>query len=183
MLRQELRRSLLEARLKLDARRVKAESSKVTVNFFTQIPIKDHAKILVYLPIKNEVDTGELIEKLARLGKDLFVPAFINKNWVICKFDPQVRLEKVFGEVFQPTDGPTIDAVELDAAIVPGVAFSKNGARLGFGLGVYDRLLAKTSAAKIGICYDFQIVDDFPTRSHDVRMDYIVSGGGILKVT
>ena len=111
----------------------------------------------------------------------LFLPSYKNKGWVVSKYNPAQPLAKAFGDVMQPQKVKFFDSGNLDAAIVPGVAFSKNGVRLGFGLGVYDKLLADSSAVKIGLCYDFQVIDSLVPESHDVKMNYVVSEDEIFK--
>lgn len=66
---------------------------------------------------------------------------------------------------------------EIDLMLVPGVAFSANGERLGRGGGFYDRALAnhELRAFKIGVCFDFQIEEKLPVESHDCAMDFVVS--------
>jgi 5-formyltetrahydrofolate cyclo-ligase len=69
-----------------------------------------------------------------------------------------------------------------DLIFVPGLAFSKDGHRLGRGAGFFDRLLASRAARafKIGICFSFQLVDAVPTERHDIEMDMIVTDEGVL---
>ena len=64
---------------------------------------------------------------------------------------------------------------ELDLVLVPGIAFDKRGYRLGYGGGFYDAFLAQTKSVKVGLAFDFQIVDLLPTREEDERVDLIVS--------
>ena len=64
--------------------------------------------------------------------------------------------------------------------VVPGVAFDRRGGRLGHGKGIYDRLLKCSAGIKIGICYEWQIIDEVPTGKDDVKMDFIVAETGIL---
>ncbi len=182
MLKQNLRLELLRKRLGLDDTYIQNTSKKVIVNLFSNISFKNQSKILVYLPIKNEVDTSLLIEKLTSEGKELFLPALSMKHWIVSKFDPNGEVEKVFGEVYQPQTIVSVDGRNIDIAIVPGIAFSTSGARLGFGFGVYDKLLARTSAIKIGLCYDFQLVDDVDISPMDVKMDFVVSEVGFIDV-
>ena len=59
--------------------------------------------------------------------------------------------------------------------LVPGLAFSADGARLGYGKGYYDTFFARHSVLKLGLCYDFQLVPQVPTQPHDVRMDGILT--------
>ena len=63
-----------------------------------------------------------------------------------------------------------------DLIIVPGVGFSPRGERLGHGKGFYDRLLAETSATKVGICFDLQLFDHITTQTHDIPMDKLLVG-------
>ena len=63
----------------------------------------------------------------------------------------------------------------MDVVIVPGLAFDKKGFRIGYGGGYYDRLLPRLSAVKIGICYDFCIVDYVFPKHHDVSVDCVIS--------
>lgn len=88
--------------------------------------------------------------------------------------------------ILQPTDSwdtPGVNqvvsshtpGVSIDLAIIPGVAFDKSGVRLGYGKGVFDKLLADSKAFKIGLAYDFQIVDKLPKEAHDLVMDMVVT--------
>ena len=58
---------------------------------------------------------------------------------------------------------------------MPAVAFDRRGGRLGRGKGFYDRLLESTRAAKIGVGYEFQLLDQLPTEPHDVPMDIVIT--------
>ena len=67
--------------------------------------------------------------------------------------------------------------------IIPGIAFDKNGHRLGFGESYFDRLLKKTKIKKIGLAYEFQIIDEIPKEVHDVPVDIIVTENQIINVS
>jgi 5-formyltetrahydrofolate cyclo-ligase len=70
----------------------------------------------------------------------------------------------------------------VDLFIVPGVAFTQTGFRVGRGGGYYDELLQKyPKAIKIGICHDFQILNDLPIEEHDVAMDYVFTNKNYYK--
>ena len=77
-------------------------------------------------------------------------------------------------------DGEDIIPVEnIELIIVPGVAFSRKGARVGRGKGFYDRLLADSTAVKVGVAYDFQLVDDIDIEAHDVPVDIVITDKNI----
>ena len=67
------------------------------------------------------------------------------------------------------------------AWLVPGLAFSPDGARLGRGAGYYDRLLAPSSGLKIGVCLDCQLLAEIPVQKHDVKMQHIITETRIMK--
>ena len=71
---------------------------------------------------------------------------------------------------------------ELDLIIVPGVAFDHAGHRIGRGGGFYDRLLPQYRAVRVGICFGFQYLETIPAQEHDIRMDWVVTETGILKI-
>lgn len=70
----------------------------------------------------------------------------------------------------------------IDLILVPGVAFTRAGARLGRGGGYYDRLLSvlPSGTCKIGVCFDVQIVSELPVHSHDQHVDFVATESGIL---
>ena len=76
----------------------------------------------------------------------------------------------------EPTGELFTDYADIDFIVVPGVAFDRNGNRLGRGKGYYDRLLPRIpSAHKAGICFPFQLVEEVPAEPFDIRMDEIIT--------
>ena len=76
----------------------------------------------------------------------------------------------------EPTGELFTDYADIDFIVVPGVAFDRNGNRLGRGKGYYDRLLPRIpSAYKAGICFPFQLVEEVPAEPFDIRMDEIIT--------
>ncbi len=74
-------------------------------------------------------------------------------------------------------DGPLLAPQEFDAVVVPGVAFTPTGARLGMGKGFYDRFLPqlRQDAMRIGVCYSWSLLDSIPVDEHDVYMTHVVT--------
>jgi 5-formyltetrahydrofolate cyclo-ligase len=79
----------------------------------------------------------------------------------------------------EPVEGSLIENKTLTGFLVPGMAFSRKGERIGRGQGFYDRTLAQVSGLKVGVCYSYQLFNDLPTEDHDVKMDVVVSDEGI----
>lgn len=132
--------------------------------------------VLLYWSMADEVQTHEFVEQWYR-EKTLLLPCVQGDNLVLRQYTGPECM--VSGEQFgigEPTgdEWTDLDAVQLIA--VPGVAFDPDGNRMGRGRGFYDRLLKSTpNAVKIGLAYDFQMLDHIPTEPHDVRMDSVIT--------
>ena len=79
--------------------------------------------------------------------------------------------------------GEPLDPTQIDFALVPGLAFTRDGRRLGRGKGFYDRLLAslRPGCFTCGVGHDFQLVDDLPTEPHDATLDAVATPGGVFR--
>jgi small GTP-binding protein len=84
--------------------------------------------------------------------------------------------------ILEPKTVRKADENNIDVILVPGLAFDRNGGRMGFGKGYYDRLLESSKAVKIGLCYDFQILEKIPTEIHDVPMNFVITEKEILEI-
>jgi len=82
----------------------------------------------------------------------------------------------------EPVDVEIVPSEKVSAWIVPGLAFTRGGKRLGYGGGWYDRFLAVApeGAVKIGVAYSFQIIGDLPSEPHDVPLTDVVDEKGIV---
>jgi 5-formyltetrahydrofolate cyclo-ligase len=136
--------------------------------------------VLAYVSKTHEIDTHGLIQQLLAIGKQVCVPAFDGTarsygasqlqdfHWDL--------IEGKFG-ILEPKRESVhpIKAGQLDALLLPGLAFDVHGNRVGRGLGYFDRLLTEASGMKIALAHDFQVLDEVHVESHDVRMDFIVT--------
>lgn len=177
-----LRRDLILRRKSFTLEVVNVKSRKVFENFKICGFKKVIKKVLVYLPINNEINTNLIIEYFKKNETDIFMPAFINGKWVISEF---VNVDDLSCGPFgtsQPSVVKEASVDQLDLAIVPCVAFCRNGFRLGYGKGVYDKLLKDFCGIKVGFAYDFQIVNNFSPESHDIKMDYLITESKVIEV-
>ncbi|MEK7580877.1 MAG: 5-formyltetrahydrofolate cyclo-ligase [Patescibacteria group bacterium] len=174
-----IRVSLLHERLSLSASEVAEKSELIFKNFLKNS--FEFGTVLLYLPIKNEVDTKQAIAYFKSKNKKLFLPSYINKKWQVLSFvDSNKLIEGPFG-ILQPVRGETVDISKIDIVILPAVGFNKEGYRLGYGKGVYDRLLEGSRALKVGLAYDFQLTN-FKVEPHDIKMDVVVTEEIIVRV-
>ena len=79
-------------------------------------------------------------------------------------------------QIEEPDGDDTTDIADIDLIIVPAVAYDRNGNRVGRGKGYYDRLLSRSKAITIGVCYDFQLIDDgIEADEHDIPVDFVIA--------
>lgn len=135
-------------------------------------------RILMYHSLPDELPTRSFLAKW-KDRKKFFLPRVNGVNLDILPFD-ESRLELGAFHIEEPMGNETVDPDSLELIVVPAVAYDKAGNRLGRGKGFYDRLLTSTKAAKIGIGYDFQLLDSIPTEPHDVKMDAVITQNTII---
>ena len=137
--------------------------------------------IALYFGMEDEVQTSVLIEEWS--GKKIIALPVVHDNDInFHAFTGKEYLNKGVFDIQEPTSTDIIPPEDIDAYIVPGVAFDRNGNRLGRGKGYYDRYLTGINKPIIGICFDFQLIDSIPTENHDVKMSMIITEKEILKV-
>lgn len=179
-----LRKIFIKRRESLSIDDVEVKSKAITKRLLKVVNDKVSRNVFVYISFNKEVQTKEIINSLI-LKNSVYVP-FYDKNrgrYALCKFTKCTDLsEGPFG-IYQPKNIKEQNADIVDLAIIPGVAFSKDGVRLGFGKGVYDTLLSGSGALKIGLAYDFQIVDRLPAERHDLVMDMVITEKRIIRVS
>lgn len=133
---------------------------------------------LLYAPIQNEISTRALFDYVRRVRQDrVYFPRIQSENLQFHRVDNWEDLKdgKLCPE--PPSYSEAWDATKASIIIVPGVAFSKTGDRLGFGKGFYDRFLATVPhLPRLAIAYEFQILQNqFETSPTDQKMDYVVT--------
>lgn len=137
-------------------------------------------KILMYHSLPDELSTHRFLDKWNG-RKSFFLPRVNGVNLEILPYD-ESRLELGAFHIEEPTGDNTVSADDIELVIVPGVAYDRRGNRLGRGKGFYDRLLASTRATKIGVGYEFQMVDEIPAEPHDVKMDMVITQKTVIRI-
>ena len=131
--------------------------------------------ILLYHSLPDEVHTHDFIRKWST-KKKILLPVVIGNDLELRVYTSPADLAIGAYGIEEPTGALFTDYAIIDLIIVPGVAFDRDGNRLGRGKGYYDRLLPRIpSAYKVGICFPFQIVEEVPAEPFDIRMDEIIT--------
>ena len=130
--------------------------------------------VCTYIPTNIEVNINNEI----RGYKQLITTYLVSKNIDLCLYkEPFIKNDLNILEPENP-----IKIKEVDVFLVPGVAFTASGKRLGRGGGYYDKLLSKyPDTLKIGITFNERIMQDLPTESHDISMDYVFTNDKYYK--
>lgn len=182
MTKKDLRQKLLAKRLGLTPAEVENKSRAIAKRIIESDLFSDYKRVSIYLSIKNEVETREIINFFVDCGLEVYLPKYSTDvdRYRLVRFGKWDDLEKGPLGILEPKGGGMIDADKIDLAFVPGVAFDEKGTRLGYGKGVFDMLFAKSKAELVGLAYEFQIADVIPKESHDLKMDFIVTEKRIL---
>jgi len=177
-----LREEMKKRREELSSTYVAQYSAKTVEALYTHLNAILHfydaadisVPILGYYPLGNEVDLRELYQRLWKDGRKVLFPVTEEEE---ITFYPAYSLEE-FQEgrfhVYEPQcrEFPFSKYTAPIVVLTPGVVFDRQGNRMGFGKGYYDRFLKKCKLAiKIGIAYDFQVVDQLEVMPWDVPMD------------
>jgi 5-formyltetrahydrofolate cyclo-ligase len=130
--------------------------------------------ILLYHSLPDELSTIEFLKKWAG-RKHFFLPRVNGVNLDILPYD-QSRLALGAFQIEEPQGDDTVDIAKIEMIVVPAIAYDRRGNRVGRGKGYYDRLLASTKATKVGVGYDFQLLDEeIPAEPHDVAVDMVIT--------
>ena len=130
--------------------------------------------VLLYHSLPDELSTREVLEKWGA-RKHFFLPRVNGVNLDILPYEKSKMALGAF-HIEEPTGDNAVDISAIELIIVPGIAYDRRGNRIGRGKGYDDRLLGSTSATKIGVGYDFQLIgEDIPAEDHDVAMDIVIT--------
>ena len=128
--------------------------------------------VMAFKGFKGEPDTDPLFARLAAEGKRLVLPRVNGGAIEVCDADGPMLASRIGVEEPQ---GPALPYDIVDFVIVPGLAFTPDGARLGYGGGFYDRFLPQLHAPNVGVCFAEQLLDALPVEPHDVRVQRVLS--------
>lgn len=186
--KKELRSAVLTLRNELPAEEVYRRSAVIEKKLL-QVPAFKRARtIMFYVSKGNEVHTHGLIRDALQLKKNVVVPFCIDAHHKI--IPAQIRhfsdlREGDFG-ILQPEKDALCEADPdgIDVFIVPGIVFDREGHRIGWGRGFYDRFLegAARRKVKIGLAFDFQAVERVPREKHDICVDIVVTEKGVKQI-
>ena len=175
------RRRMLAAEEKSAADAVICEKLKARSDIGEMVnPRNRDRPIAVYLASHDEINIDHYIWHMLHAGVEVVAPRWNGETYELAKLKglDEKNLRRGPMGIRAPADADIVEPREVYAWIVPGLAFTRGGKRLGYGGGWYDRFLASApkGAVKIGVAYSFQIVDDLPAEPHDIQLTDNVKG-------
>ena len=150
------------------------EQSEVILSKLEQHPAFQKAHIvMIYSALPDEVQTEAFLEKW-RHEKKIILPTVVGDDIIPVELAENTGFAVGDFNILEPQNEPYTG--DYDLIVVPGVAFDRKGNRIGRGRGYYDRFLCKhLNVKRIGICFDFQLVDEVPVEDNDIKMDEVIS--------
>ena len=156
---------------------VNQASEKISQTIITHPCFIQAKNVFVYLSMPEEPATDKILSTAFTQEKQVYVPRCY--PWGVMKA-VRVTKDSVYQSgkynIPEPADDTeTVSADELDLIIVPCLSVSKDGRRLGHGMGYYDRFFGTSRVTKICICFEEMICEDIPMEDTDIYVDYIVT--------
>lgn len=172
----ELRKKILEQRKELSVEEVYELSVQICNKVREMQEYKEAEDICLYMPANNEVDVTFLIEDAWNRGKTVWLPKTSGRRMDFYRFDSTTPLSEGSYKILEPESDVLLEPDDKTFILMPGVAFSMDGGRIGYGGGYYDIYLEQHSTSKkVAVCYDFQIIEELPIEEHDIKPDFIIS--------
>lgn len=175
----ELRQLVRQLKREASAEELQRQAEAATSRVLSDPAVEASAFVMLYLSMPDELPTDQIIRRLWQMGKRIVVPVVDNET--------EMHLAECFESDFhqlphgafgirEPRGEAFTQFESIGAAIVPGMAFGRDGYRLGRGRGYYDRFLPLLPhCQRIGLCYQFQLFDEVPHFEFDARMDAVIA--------
>jgi 5-formyltetrahydrofolate cyclo-ligase len=168
--KQSLRKEILKLRNDLSKSEAESKSKIITEKLKKEGDFVKAKAVMFYISKGNEVMTPDIIIEALKTKK-VFVPKVIGKGIICCEISDLNNMKPSCYGILEPDNEITCDSSKIDLIIVPGVVFDKQCHRIGYGKGYYDRLLKNAKCKKIGLAYNFQIVEQIPADDWDEKLD------------
>ena len=181
------RKMALDKRNTLREEEIKEKSALIKAHLENLDSYQRSNTVMVYLNFRSEVLTDDLIENLFKQGKKVVVPISIKGTRTLLlseikSLSEDLELDFYNIRVPKKESIKEVSPADIDFVITPGVAFSKDKYRMGYGGGYYDTFIEKLreDALTCALAFDVQIFDKIPKEEHDKQMDYVITENGCI---
>jgi len=179
-IKENIRKIIRSKRKKLPNGYREKSSKTIEKKFLDTSYYLNSKNILIYHPIKGEVDTEIIIREALKDKKNIILPRVHNNRLKLFFVEnPPGQLEKGAYSIMEPVPRLCRPAGihDIDLIVIPGVSFDKNLNRLGYGGGYYDKILENVpeKTKKIALCFNIQLVNKIPVMEHDIKVDVLIT--------
>ena len=176
--KKELRALIRRRKSAFSTESLRELSQAIMERVFSHPQVAKAHTLMMYASLPDEVYTLDVLETLRQAGKRVYLPEVVSDTEMRLRvYEGLSSLSEGAFHIMEPTGDICLKDTPIDVAIIPGMAFDRQGHRLGRGKGYYDRFLRGLHLYKIGVCFGFQLLDAIPYDEHDVVMDEVVSEG------
>ena len=170
-----LRREIREKKRAMSESEIVCRSEKLSELFVKSEAYRNAKTVYGYLPYNQEVRTVPMLAQALREGKRVAVPKIYGDTMKFLYLDDLSKVEKNEMGIPEPVADEPVAEDKTALVLMPGLAFTENGDRMGYGGGFYDRFLAQEpDHPTLALCYEFQIVDSLPTEEYDIPVDTVL---------
>ena len=178
----EIRRQIIKQRTKVSKIEKTVWDEKIAENFFEVAHMHKGKSVLAFYPTASEPQIQNYMKECLLRGARLFLPRINGDRLDICEICDLEDVEQNQLQVFEPKPHFHVtDQTEFDVILVPGLAFTIHGDRVGFGRGFYDKLLANITGLKVGVAYEYQYNINFEAEPHDQKVDILVTNQNVYR--
>lgn len=183
----ELRKHFLNKMKNLTKKERQFLDEETEKNLIKLDVFKESKDIMTFVSLKYEINTIDLIDFMLQEDKNVYIPLTIREEKKLIPSLITSLSELVIGNygILEPYSEniKPINPNKLEIILVPGLIFSQNGHRIGYGGGYYDRFLSNINSKTItiGYCYDFQLIDSIPKEKFDIPVDMIITNKRIVQ--
>ena len=187
MVKDKIRKSLLEQGLTLSSQCIDQLNTQVQKNIIESIDLSKMKNVLLYFPYKQEIKTNLLHQELAKYSHNIYMPKIFPER--IMKFNLYTSEYSLSKNAYGITEVDNKEYLEphlFDAMFIPFVGVDVNGFRIGYGGGYFDRALTSLIGSNqrkpliIGLGYDYQILSKNLAEPHDLRYHKVITESRIL---
>ena len=178
-----LRQKMLAMRRALSANETESRSSSLKENILSLPEYKNAKKIMAFLAMKGESNLDGFIRQALLDGKEVYIPVCLPERQMEAgRLIDMEHFEKgPLGLRNLPAGYEVTSPESLDLVLIPGLAVSQEGIRLGMGAGYYDRYLARVPGEKrVAALWDFQVIPDIPSEPFDQKIAKIVTDKSVI---
>lgn len=173
--KKELRRQIREKKRLMTETQIVDASERLGQLLADTVQYQQSKTIYGYLPYNQEVRTVPMLERALKDGKQVAVPKIYGEDMKFIYLTDLSQVEKNSYGIPEPVADAPVAEDPTALVLMPGMAFTKHGDRMGYGGGFYDKFLAaEPNHPTVALCYDFQVVEEIPTEEYDIPVDLVL---------